>query len=76
MILSRSKMKKGLVEIDLAGPEGNAFSLIAYAKKFSQALCHSNEKKHQIISDMMSGDYDNLLDVFDKNFGNFVILYR
>jgi len=76
MILSRSKMKKGLVEIDLAGPEGNAFNLIAYAKKFSRALCHSNEKKHQIISDMMAGDYDNLLDVFDKNFGNFVILYR
>jgi len=76
MILSRSKMKKGLVEIDLTGPEGNAFSLIAYARKFSRALCHSNEKKHQIISDMMADDYDNLLNVFDNNFGKFVILYK
>jgi len=76
MILPRSKMKKGPVKIDLSGPEGNAFSLLTYAKKFSRELCHSNEKKNEIISDMMSSDYDNLLNVFDNNFGNFVILYK
>ena len=30
----------------------------------------------EIISNMMSGDYENLLQVFDENFGSFVILER
>jgi hypothetical protein len=76
MILPRSKRKKSLVEIDLSGPDGNAFNLLAYAKKFSRTLCYSKEKKNEILSDMMSSDYDNLLNVFDNNFGNFVILYK
>jgi len=25
---------------------------------------------------MMSGDYENLINVFEKNFGEFVTLYR
>jgi hypothetical protein len=25
---------------------------------------------------MMAGDYENLVNVFDKNFGHFVTLYR
>jgi hypothetical protein len=27
-------------------------------------------------AEMMSGDYENLLEVFDKNFGDYVILER
>ena len=29
-----------------------------------------------IIKDMMSGDYENLLEIFEDNFGSFVTLYR
>jgi hypothetical protein len=30
----------------------------------------------QIQSEMMSGDYENLVNTFDKYFGDFVTLYR
>ena len=29
-----------------------------------------------IIEDMMSGDYEHLLEVFEEHFGSFVTLYR
>jgi hypothetical protein len=29
-----------------------------------------------IREEMMKGDYENLVNVFDKHFGNFVTLYR
>jgi len=32
--------------------------------------------KDEIIAEMMSSNYENLIKVFDKNFGSFVILYR
>ncbi len=58
---------------DLTGPEGNAFCLLAYAKSLSKQL--SLDFK-QIQVEMMSGDYENLVNVFEKNFGEYVTLYR
>ena len=63
----------GPVVIDLTGPDGNAFALMGYAKRFAKQLDLDGDK---IIADMMSGDYENLLQVFDKYFGSFVILER
>ncbi len=60
-------------EIDLRGPDGNAFALMGYAKRFAKQL---NLDSNKIISDMTSGDYENLIQVFDDNFGDFVILER
>jgi len=31
---------------------------------------------NEIMKEMMSGDYENLLQVFDENFGSIVTLYR
>ena len=31
---------------------------------------------NEITKEMMSGDYEHLLEVFDENFGMFVTLYR
>ena len=66
-------MKTGPVEIDLTGPGGNAFSMIAIAGNLAKQL---DLDKKKIQSEMMSGDYENLLKVFDKHFGEFVTLYR
>jgi hypothetical protein len=63
----------GPVVIDLTGPDGNAFALMGYAKTFAKQLDLDSNK---IIKDMMSGDYENLIQVFDDNFGDFVILER
>ena len=61
------------VVIDLTGPEGNAFCLMGYAKKFARQL---DLDANQIIEEMKSGDYENLVTTFDKYFGDYVILER
>ena len=62
-----------MVNIDLSGPDGNAFALMGYAKKFSRQLKLND---NVIIQEMMAGDYENLLKVFQKHFGDYVTLDR
>lgn len=62
-----------MVNIDLSGPDGNAFVLMGYAKKFSRQLKLND---NVIIQEMMAGDYENLLKVFQKHFGDYVTLDR
>ena len=69
----RKKQPKREIVIDLTGPDGNAFVLIGKAMNFSRQL---GSDGNSIKEEMMSGDYENLLQVFDKNFGHFVILER
>ena len=69
----RKKQPKKKIIIDLTGPDGNAFVLMGYARQFARQLGLDSNK---IIKEMTSGDYENLLEVFDKNFGSFVILER
>ena len=71
-IKSKSEMPSEIT-IDLTGPDGNAFALMGYAKNFSRQL---GIDPTPIIKDMMSGDYENLLEIFEDNFGSFVTLYR
>ena len=73
MAIVPKKAKQGPIEIDLTGPDGNAFALMAYAKRFAKQLGIDSKP---IIEKMMSGDYENLLEVFDNTFGDFVILER
>ena len=68
-----NKPKTNGIEIDLTGPQGNAFYLMGTAKKLANQLGLDSNK---ILTQMKSGDYENLLQVFDKNFGSFVTLYR
>jgi hypothetical protein len=65
--------KKGPIVIDLTGPDGNAFVLMGYAKRFAKQL---DLDAGVIIKEMRSGNYENLLQVFDNYFGEFVILER
>jgi hypothetical protein len=39
-------------------------------------LGYSEEKKDKLMEDMQSGDYENLIQVFEEHFGDFVILER
>jgi len=51
--------------INLNGPEGNAWALLAYGR----SVCKATGKEWEPIQDqMMSGDYENLVNVFKKNF--------
>ena len=69
----REKQPQREVIIDLTGPDGNAFALMGYAKRFAKQLGLDSS---EIINEMTSGDYEHLLEVFDENFGSFVILER
>ena len=46
---------------------------MGYAKQFSKQLGLNAD---EIIKDMMSGDYEHLLDVMEDNFGDFIVMYR
>jgi hypothetical protein len=68
----KTKKNKG-IEIDLTGPQGNVFFLIGTARNLAKQLGLDSAV---IQKEMMSGDYENAVNVFDKNFGSFVTLYR
>jgi hypothetical protein len=59
--------------IDLTGPQGNAFFLMGQVGQYARALGLDSD---QIITEMKSGDYENLVQVFDRYFGDYVILER
>jgi len=69
----KEKVKKEMIEVDLTGPEGNAFQLLGLAGTLSKQL--GFDSKH-IQSEMMKGDYEHLVKTFDNYFGDFVTLYR
>ena len=69
----RKKLITGRYIIDLTGPQGNAYVLLGYAQDFGRQLKLDYKN---IQEEMTSGDYENLVNVFDKHFGNFVILER
>jgi hypothetical protein len=95
MIREKTKVKE--IVIDLTGPEGNAFFLLAQVRQFAQYsrvpedevesamdglfedLGHEEwvtSRSEKILKEMQSGDYEHLIEVFDRHFGHFVILER
>lgn len=69
----RSKQEPKEIVIDLTGPQGNAFYLLGAASRYASQLDLDSD---EIINEMTSGDYEHLIEVFDKYFGDFVILER
>ncbi len=70
-MIRTAKPKREIV-INLDGPDGNAFSLMAYAKRFAKDMGYASDEV--IINNMMAGDYNNLVKTFDHYFGNYVVL--
>ena len=64
------------ITIDLSGPDGNAFCLMAYARQYGKQLGFSKEKIDKILNEMMMADYEGLINTFDKYFGAVIDLYR
>ena len=61
-------------EIDLSGPKGNPFVLLGIAKDLGRQLGYNKKQHTELSTDMQSGDYDNLIKVFDEHFGMLVDL--
>jgi hypothetical protein len=73
MIVDKKKREKSKLEIDLSGPDGNAFVLMGIAQKWAKQLGLDSKA---VTADMMSGDYEHLLSVMEKHFGDHIIMYR
>ena len=67
------KPKSEGITIDLTGPQGNAFFLLGTATRLARQL---DLNEYEGLNEMKSGDYENLLQVFERSFGSFVTLYR
>jgi pantoate kinase len=59
--------------IDLTGPQGNAFYLMAQAGRYARRL---GLDESAVVDEMKASDYENLVKVFDRYFGDYVILER
>jgi hypothetical protein len=68
-----TKKKNNRIEIDLTGPQGNAFFLLGTAVSLARQLGMNSEA---ICEDMKAKDYEHLVNTFDRYFGNVVTLYR
>jgi hypothetical protein len=72
-MITNKRPQKTKIEIDLLGPEGNAFALLGIAKD----LCHKTGIEWEPVkNEMTSSDYEWLLQVMDHYFGDFIIMYR
>jgi hypothetical protein len=69
----KQKVEKSGIEIDLTGPDGNAFFLLGTAGRLAKQLGLNSK---EIQAEMMRGNYEHLVGVFDRHFGDFVTLYR
>jgi hypothetical protein len=69
----KEKQSSRRPEIDLSGPGGNAFSLLGNARTLAKQL---NLDYSKIQAEMTASDYENLINVFDSYFGEYVDLIR
>lgn len=78
MIRSKAKRPQGPtpIEIDLTGPQGNAYYLLALADNLSRQLGYDELRRERIQMEMTLADYECLLSTFDREFGLLVTLWR
>ena len=75
-IKSKSERTGRRIEIDLSGPAGNAFVLLKLADDLGKRLGYDSDHRERILDDMRLSTYEMLLQVFDREFGDYVILWR
>jgi len=73
MIKSKDSMPYRKPVLDLTGPDGNAYVILGYASNFCKQL---NLNYEEIQKEMTNSDYENLIEVFDKYFGEYIDLVR
>ena len=76
MIKSKAEMAPRGYEIDLTGPDGNAYVLMGHARNLGRQLGWTEGRIDAIIKVMMMTNYEGLLHTFDVEFGHIVTMYR
>ncbi len=67
---------KKVIEIDLNSEQGNAFYLLQFARTVGRKIGMPVNEINELRERMMSSDYQNLVNEFDKAFGHFIKLKR
>lgn len=63
------------MEIDLSGPQGNAFFLLSLAADIAKKSYGRSETEiNEMLNDMRSKDYRHMVETFDNHFGDTVDL--
>ena len=75
MIKDSREIKHKPIEIDLNGPQGNAFVLLGLATRLGKQI-YGYEQTEFILEEMKLSTYEMLILTFDKYFGELVTLYR
>ena len=77
MILTReSKPDTGIFSIDLTGYMGNALYLVGLARTLGHRVGYSEKRIKAFQKVMMMGDYEGMIQMLDKEFGEFVVFWR
>lgn len=71
-----AKPNNDKIEVDLSGPRGNAFVLLKLASTLCNRLGYSEDKKERILDEMRLTDYEGLLYTLDREFSDYIILWR
>jgi len=72
-MIINEKMPRRTIEIDLDGPQGNAFYLLGMASKLCSQIGYDWK---EVEKEMKAGNYEHLIQTFDKYFGTVVTMYR
>jgi len=71
----RKSRKNEKVVINLNGPQGNAYYLMGVVQStFTRS--GARELGQSIVKQMMEGDYENLIRIFDLHLGDYYDLVR
>jgi hypothetical protein len=81
MITSIKNKKEKRIEIDLTGPDGNVFSLLSLGIDISKKLNERRGAEYIDVEDfkesiLTAENYEVVLDIMEKQFGDFIIMYR
>ena len=64
------------VQIDLAGPEGNAFALIGTARALAMGIAMTDDEIDAIVKEMRAKDYNHLLNTLVESFPGFTFEFE
>jgi hypothetical protein len=72
----KRKRQSRKIELDLTGPQGNAYVLLGTAQRLMRDLDYSKTEEDAIMIMLKAGDYEHLVKTFDECFGEYVDLFR
>lgn len=72
----KATKQPGRIRIDLDGPQGNAFALLGLYRQLGKDLGLMKSEIDQRIEEMMEGSYNDLIDILEEDFGDYIILEK